>query len=517
MAVEWLKDRVFYNIYPQSFYDANGDGIGDLQGIICKLDYIKDMGFNGIWVNPIYESPFGDAGYDVTDFYKVAPRYGTNEDFTELAKECKKRDIKIILDLVAGHTSMECEWFKESSKHEKTEYDNRYIWTNSVWEKEPDYKFISGASERDGCYLPNFFYFQPALNYGFKNVEKDWQLPMDHPDCLKTRDELIRIMKYWCELGADGFRVDMASSLIRNDPEKTGIRELWAYVKKELKKDYPEAILVSEWSYPKDAIDSGFDVDFVIHFNLKAYTSLFRFEKGTNPDDMLVGNSYFRSAGLGDIDNFLEEYLDHYNATKEKGYISIPSGNHDLPRLAKGRSFADLKVAYAFLLTMPGIPFIYYGDEIGMNYIENLPSKEGGYNRTGSRTPMQWDDTKNKGFSTSDDTYLPVDNSDSAPNVKEQLSDENSLLNTVRELIKIRQSNDALCADGSFEVLQKGYPFVYKRSYNESSIIIAVNPSKQENELVLPKVCDVLIEENIERDNNKIKFNKQSYIIYVTE
>ena len=513
MAVEWLKDRVFYNIYPQSFYDANGDGIGDLQGIICKLDYIKDMGFNGIWVNPIYESPFGDAGYDVTDFYKVAPRYGTNEDFVQLAKECKKRDIKIILDLVAGHTSMECEWFKESSKHEKTEYDNRYIWTNSVWEKEPDYKFISGASERDGCYLPNFFYFQPALNYGFKNVEKDWQLPMNHPDCLKTRDELIKIMKYWCELGADGFRVDMANSLIRNDPEKIGIRELWDYVRKELKKDYPEAILVSEWSYPKDAIDSGFDVDFVIHFNLKAYTSLFRFEKGTNPDDMLIGDSYFRSAGLGDIDNFLEEYLDHYNATKEKGYISIPSGNHDLPRIAKGRSYADLKVAYAFLLTMPGIPFIYYGDEIGMQYL-SITTKEGSRDRAGSRTPMQWSKGKNLGFSESDEPYLPVDTSPVAPTVEAQLSDENSLLNFVKALIALKHNHPALRGDAEFEVVTSGYPVVYDRFCDEERIRIILNPSNKEKNYDDEQLSEVLFSYNTEIDGSRIKLGSRSCLIY---
>ncbi len=518
MPVEWLKNRVFYNIYPQSFYDTNGDGIGDLKGITAKLDYIKDMGFNGVWLNPIYESPFRDGGYDVIDFYKVAPRYGTNKDFEELAKECKKRDIKILLDLVAGHTSTECEWFKESKKFEKNEYSNRYIWTNSVWDSDGGSSaFIGGASERDGCYMKNFFYFQPALNYGFKNVEKPWQLPMDHPDCIKTRDELIRIMKFWCNLGADGFRVDMASSLVKNDPEKIGIRELWSYIKGELKKDYPEAILVSEWSYPIDAIDSGFDVDFIIHFNLKAYTVLFRYESGTNPSDKWLGNSYFRSAGKGDIDEFLSEYLEHYNATNKKGYISIPSGNHDMPRLSKGRSVDDLKVCYAFLLTMPGIPFIYYGDEIGMKYIENMPSKEGGYNRTGARTPMQWDGTKNKGFSTSDETYLPVDSSADAPTVAEQAADENSLLNEVKKLIKIRQDNSALCADGGFEVIRKGYPFVYRRFDETSSIIVAVNPSDREAELELSAVCDVLLEKNVKRGDKTISFKGQSYIIYVSE
>ena len=518
MSVEWLKNRVFYNIYPQSFYDTNGDGIGDLQGITQKLDYIKEMGYNGIWINPIYESPFGDAGYDVSDFYKVAPRYGTNEDFRILAQECKKRDIKIILDLVAGHTSTECEWFKKSAEHERNEYANRYIWTDSVWDtNEGKGGFIGGMAQRDGCYMPNFFCFQAALNYGFKNVEKPWQLPMAHPDCIKTRDELINIIKYWCGLGADGFRVDMASSLIKNDPEREGLRELWAYIKEEMHKDYPEAILVSEWSYPIDAIDSGFDVDFIIHFNLKAYTSLFRYEKGTNPDDNLLGNSYFRSEGKGDIDEFLDEYLEHYNATKGKGYISIPSGNHDLPRVAKGRSFEDLKVAYAFLLTMPGIPFIYYGDEIGMRYMENIPSKEGGYNRTGSRTPMQWNESKNKGFSTSDTPYLPVDSSADAPTVESQYNDENSLLNTVKKLIKIRQENEVLCADGEFEVIRKGYPFVYRRFNADESVIVALNPSNEEVKVELPIADEVLGSENVQLDNGEIVFGKQSYIIYKTK
>ena len=172
---KWLDDAVFYNVYPQSFYDANGDGIGDLEGICQKLYYISDMGFNAIWLNPVYESPFRDGGYDVTDFYNIASRYGTNEDFATLCKEAKKRGIKIIMDLVAGHTSIECEWFKKSALPEKNEYTNRYIWTNSIWDKGDNNTFISGFSDRDGCYLNNFFYCQPALNYGYKNITQPWQ------------------------------------------------------------------------------------------------------------------------------------------------------------------------------------------------------------------------------------------------------------------------------------------------------------------------------------------------------
>ena len=206
-APQWLNDAVFYNVYPQSFYDANGDGIGDLKGIAAKLDYVVEMGYTAIWLNPIFVSPFRDAGYDITDFYTVAPRYGTNEDFAYLTAEAKKRGIKVVLDLVAGHTSLECAWFQQSAKPEKNRYTNRYVWSNSVWDTWGG-NLISGYSDRDGCYMKNFFYCQPALNYGFKTITEPWQLPMDHPDCLATREELLNVMRHWSKLGADGFRTD---------------------------------------------------------------------------------------------------------------------------------------------------------------------------------------------------------------------------------------------------------------------------------------------------------------------
>ncbi len=218
--MEWLKNAVFYNIYPQSFYNSNCDGIGDLKGITQKLDYITYMGFNAIWLNPFYESSFYDAGYDVIDFYKVAPRYGTLDDFKTLCEQAHSKGIKVVIDLVAGHTSIECEWFKKSATGEKNEYTNRYIWTNSLWEN-PNDTFIGGLFERDGCYMKNFFASQPALNYGFAKVLEDWQLPVNHPDCKNTKLELINIMDYWIKLGCDGFRVDMASSLIKNDFDGT--------------------------------------------------------------------------------------------------------------------------------------------------------------------------------------------------------------------------------------------------------------------------------------------------------
>jgi len=170
MSTDWLRNSVFYEIYPQSFYDSNSDGIGDLRGITVKLDYIKNLGCNAIWLNPIYDSPFMDAGYDVRDYKKVAPRYGSMEELEHLLDEAHKRDIKLLLDLVPGHTSDTHEWFQAAKTGFPTEYDNRYIFTKCVWNAPPEYRLMCGVCERDGNYLVNFFSSQPALNYGFYEV-----------------------------------------------------------------------------------------------------------------------------------------------------------------------------------------------------------------------------------------------------------------------------------------------------------------------------------------------------------
>ena len=163
---KWLDDAIFYEIYPQSFQDSNGDGIGDFQGIIERLDYIVGLGCNGIWLNPCFQSPFGDAGYDVEDYYLAAPRYGTNEDLRRLFKEAHKRGIHVLLDLVPGHTSTKHRWFQESMKAEKNPYTDRYIWTDDIWESPEGMGCIRGISDRSGSCVVNFFSHQPALNYG---------------------------------------------------------------------------------------------------------------------------------------------------------------------------------------------------------------------------------------------------------------------------------------------------------------------------------------------------------------
>lgn len=510
----WLENGIIYSIYPQSFNDSNGDGIGDLKGIEEKLDYIADLGCNIIWMNPIFESPFRDAGYDISNYYKIAPRYGTEEDLKSLCKKANEKGIHIILDLVAGHTALECEWFQKSAEYDKNEYSQRYIWTNDIGDLG-DGTFINGYSERDGSYMKNYYYCQPALNYGFANPnpKKKWQLPVDHPECVKTRLAMLDIMDYWSDFGVSGFRVDMAFSLVKNDDEKMSANvALWKIISKEFKLRHPDSILIAEWGDPEKSLEGGFDIDYLFQAHLRMYTTLFRFEPGTSDRLAWLGDSYFRKAGKGDFALFSEEYKDQLNKTKDKGYMAIMTGSHDLSRISLGRDREELKVIQAFVLTMPGIPLIYYGDEIGMRYIPDLRSVEGAYKRTGSRTPMQWSCEKNYGFSTADKIYIPQDENPDAPTVSKQENDPESLLNHLKKIIALRKKYPALAEDGDFEVISNSYPAIYKRSLHDETIIVALNPSNREYEIEING--DVLISMSCDVENGKAKFSGCGYIIY---
>lgn len=486
--VEWLKNAVFYDIYPQSYCDSNGDGIGDLKGIIQKLDYIEHMGFNALWLNAFYESPFMDAGYDVADYYKVAARYGTMDDFLQLCEKAHEKGMKILVDLVGGHTSIEHSWFKESAKAETNEYSGRYIWTDD-WLNTPTGKFINGYSQRNGCYMTNFFWSQPALNYGCAVIDDPtWQMPMDHPDCRKTKQALIDVMEFWIKAGCDGFRVDLAANYVKNDPDGSGNKAFWNEIRAMMDDKHPNHVIISEWGDPEASIATGYHLDFLTHACFQAYTKLLRADKHRNVSETWQGHTYFDADGQGDFEEFLTEYLQMMEKTSGKGYFSIPTGNHDLPRYSLGRTEEELKVVNAFLTTMPNIPFYYYGDEIGLRYQKNLPSKEGGYNRTGSRTPMQWSNRKNKGFSEGDaqNLYLPVDTSEEAPTVEEQMNRSGSLLNTIRELLVFRKSHEVFGVDAPVEFLNRedhGYPLVYRRKTENESYIVAINPSGKEQRI----------------------------------
>lgn len=473
MAIQpkWLDDAVFYEIYPQSFKDSNADGIGDLNGIIEKLDYITELGCNAIWLNPCFKSPFGDAGYDVSDYLEVAPRYGTNDDLKRLFSEAHKRGMHILLDLVPGHTSVEYEWFKQSMKAERNEFTDRYVWTDSIWESPEGMGCIRGISDRDGSCAVNFFSHQPALNYGFykPDPDKKWQQSTDSEGAKATLEAMKDVMRFWLNAGCDGFRVDMAGSLVKNDEDGKGTIALWRNVREFLDKEFPNAAMVSEWGEPDKSLQGGFHMDFLLHFGPSHYNDLFRCEK-----------PFF--AGNGDASEFVAKYVENYEKSERKGLICIPSGNHDMDRLSRNVHGDKLKIAFAFLLSMPGAPFIYYGDEIGMRYVEGLTSVEGGYGRTGSRSPMQWDDSPNAGFSAApaDKLYIAQDSSPDRPTVKKQKADENSLYNEVRRLIKIRREHTALHNRSGIEFVfaqKNAYPLAYVRSSDNEKILVVINPS----------------------------------------
>lgn len=488
----WLESAVFYEIYPQTFFDSNADGIGDLPGILQKLEYIQYLGVNALWINPCFMSPFQDAGYDVSDFYQVAPRYGSNADLQKLFVEARKLGIHILLDLVAGHTSTEHAWFQASRRPGRNEYSDWYIWTDNVWTwNAPGVQMVVGSAQRDGNYVTNFFHFQPALNYGFATPDPNhaWQQPVDAPGPQAVRQELRNIIKFWLDLGASGFRVDMAGSLVKNDPNGKETARLWKELRAWLDRDYPDAVLISEWSKPELAIPAGFHMDFLLPFASPGYKSLFR--KPNGPGQARYGWSFFDPSGHGNIREFLDEYLPLLQATSGQGFIAIPSGNHDTtPRLGNGRTPREIELAFMFLLSIPGVPFIYYGDEIGMRSLDGLLSKEGGYERTAARTPMQWDNSANAGFSTAsaEQLYLSVDSADARPDVASQRADEASLLNCVRRLIALRQAHPALCASASFEPLyaEAGkLPFVYRRQLGQENMLVALNPADRPCEVTL--------------------------------
>ncbi|MCI5668290.1 MAG: alpha-amylase family glycosyl hydrolase [Oscillospiraceae bacterium] len=467
---EWLDNAVFYEIYPQSFNDTNADGIGDLNGITEKLDYIRELGCNAIWINPCFKSPFGDAGYDVEDYYTIAPRYGTNEDMIRLFSEAHKRDMHVILDLVPGHTAVTHEWFRQSMKAQRNEFTDRYVWTDSIWEEPQGMGCIRGISDRDGSCAVNFFSHQPALNYGFYKPDRDWQQPMDAPGPMATREALKDIMRFWLCAGCDGFRVDMAGSLVKHDEDGKGTIALWQDIRAFLDREFPSAAMVSEWGEPDKSLLGGFHMDFLLHFGPSHYNDLFR-----------CPEPYFSKRGKGSAKEFISAYKENYAKTNGKGLICIPSGNHDMDRLARSLDTDEMRVAFAFLLSMPGAPFIYYGDEIGMRYVEGLTSVEGGYGRTGSRSPMQWDKGLNAGFSSAraDMLYIPQDSSPDRPDAASQCADDNSLRSEVKRLIAVRMANPALRSNGSIEFISDGYPLVYSRSAEGQTIAVIINPSAE--------------------------------------
>ncbi|TPF85664.1 alpha-amylase [Bifidobacterium sp. UTCIF-37] len=499
----WLADACFYEVYPQSFNDSNGDGIGDIPGITAKLDYIRDLGCNALWINPCYDSPFKDAGYDVRDYRKVAERYGTNDDLIALFDAAHECNMHVLLDLVPGHTSEEHAWFRASAQPDPADrivaggadeaagenVSERYIWTDCWISGGDGLPFIGGETERDGTYILNFFKCQPALNYGFAHPKQGWQKPALGPDALATCDAMVDVMRFWLSRGADGFRVDMADSLVKHDDwGKPLTIRTWQYMFSKIRPEFPEAAFVSEWGRPNESMQAGFDMDFYLDWrwdgNPNGYNMLLR---NTNTPLVREGDhSYFNADSGESIRAFLEQYEPQLrDCERAGGRFDLITSNHDTLRVGQRLTERELKIAYGMLLTMPGCPFVYYGDEIAMRY-RPLPTKEGGYVRTGSRTPMQWDARMaNLGFSEAGDPanlYLPVEDGPSVPvTVADRMADTDSLWHWMQTVLRFRHTTPALTSDAGFEVLSgDGRLFAYRRTAADTAncVIVAMNPGR---------------------------------------
>ena len=446
----WWNDAVFYEIFVRSFNDSNGDGIGDFNGITEKLDYLNDgdpnttadLGVTGIWLMPIFPSP-SYHGYDVTDFYGVNPQYGTMEDFKKLLAEAHKRGIRIIIDMALNHTSDQHPWFKEAKKDVNSKYRDWYIWS----ETDPNYK--GPWNERvwhpstTGFYYGIFEAFMPDLNYNNPKVTK----------------EMDKVSAFWLkEVGVDGFRLDAAKHLIeesRKQENTASTHEWFKDYRPVYKAANPEAMTVGEISgdTPQTLADytSGDQLDLVFNFHL--------------------ANAFISSANRGQAAYATDAITYSGKAMPNAQYASFLT-NHDQDR-AMSQLYGEVdkaKIAASLLLTSPGAPFIYYGEEIGM--VGKKPDEN-------LRRPMQWSGAENAGFSGGKPWRQP-DAGYSEVNVAAQTADPASLLSHYRALIKIRSEHPAL-RTGATEIVATGNPAVFAalRVFENETILVLVNLSEQ--------------------------------------
>ncbi len=498
---KWWKEAVVYQIYPRSFKDGDGDGIGDLKGIISKLDYIKSLGIDAVWLNPIYSSPNDDNGYDVSDYRGIMKDFGTMEDFDSLLHGLHERGIKVIMDFVLNHSSDEHEWFKESRSSRTSPYRNYYHW----WDKErgtppPRYSLFDVNHDAwkydsltNAYYLHYFSRKQPDLN---------WENPA-------LRREVFDVMKFWADKGIDGFRLDAFQ------------------------------FSAKDTSFP--AFPAGYEKNFMLYYaigpHLHDYLNEMNQQIFSKYDVMSVaegaGNSFEDAHNLVDADrnelnmayafegvdiakpggysllHFKEVFSRWDSAFAEKGWLAIFLANHDQARLVSrfGNDSAAFRAASSkmlntFILTMRGTPFCYYGDELGMtnaglNKIEefkDVPTlneykyqksigadmqkfmKEIAFSsRENGRTPMQWDSTENAGF-TAGIPWFRVNPNYTSICVALQENDPNSCLNYFRKMVKLRKENLALVY-GKYSLLDKDNPdvYAYTRELNGKKFLILLN------------------------------------------
>ena len=507
MEKRWWHSSVVYQIYPRSFNDSNGDGIGDLKGIIEKLDYLKELGIDVIWLSPVYKSPNDDNGYDISDYYDIMDEFGTMEDMDNLLKEAKNRGIKILMDLVVNHTSDEHKWFIEAKKSKDNEYRDYYIWRDPVDGKEPnglESCFSGSAWEYDETtkqyYLHLFSKKQPDLNW----------------ENEKVRKAVYDMMNYWVDKGIGGFRMDVIE-LIGKVPDKmiTGngpkLHEYLQEMNREALAGNDLLTVGETW---------GATPEIAKLYSNPARNELsmvFQFEHiGL---DQIEGKEKWDVKPLELLE--LKKVLSKWQTSLgEEGWNSLFWNNHDLPRIVsrwgndKEYRVESAKMLGTLLHGMKGTPYIYQGEELGMTNIrlENIEDYNDiesinmykdrikkGYSheeimnsiykkgRDNGRTPMQWDDSENAGFTTGK-PWLSINENYKEINAKKSLEDKNSVFYHYKKLIEIRKANETIIY-GDYKLLCEDDKniFAYTRELNGDKILVVCNFYEKEVEFKYDK------------------------------
>lgn len=522
MEKAWWKESVVYQIYPRSFCDSNGDGIGDLNGITSKLDYLKELGIDVIWLSPVYQSPNDDNGYDISDYQAIMKEFGSMEDYDRMLSEAHKRGIKIMMDLVVNHTSDEHAWFVESRKDKDNPYRDYYIWREGKDGKEPNNWgscFGGPAWEYDAAtdmyYLHLFSKKQPDLNW----------------ENEKVRDEVFDMMTWWCEKGIDGFRMDVISmiSKVSGLPDgkagKSGYGNFGPFVQNgprvhEFLQEMNKKVL-SRYDLITVGECSGVTVEEAKKYAAsdgRELSMVFQFEHM----DLDGGESFKwndRKIKLSELKQVLSKWQTQLEG---KAWNSLYWCNHDQPRMLSrlgndsGRyREASAKMLATCLHMMQGTPYIYQGEELGMtNYpfqsldefrdIESINAyheltekgiveKEDMFRyisykgRDNARTPVQWDDSQNAGFTTGT-PWIPVNPNYTEINAKEQLGRRDSVFHYYKELIRLRKEH-AIIVYGQYELLnpENEEVYAYRRKLNGQELLVICNFSENDIAYELPE------------------------------
>ena len=536
---KWWKEAVVYQIYPRSFRDLNGDGIGDLRGIISKLDYVRNIGIDVIWLCPVYKSPNCDNGYDISDYRAVMDEFGDINDMKELIAEAHKKGLKLIMDLVANHTSDEHAWFIESAKSKDNPYRDYYIWKESADGQEPNNwtAFFGGQAwkydEKTGeYYLHLFAEKQPDLNW----------------ENAKVREEIYDIMKWWFEIGIDGFRMDVINMISKTPglPNADNFLEQLSYVlngprfHEYIQEMNREVLSKYDCMTVGECFGTvGEEVIKTVGEDRNELDMIFRMEHVCLDMDIASGNMKRKEWTLSDLKKIIKEkdiLLDGV------GWNSQFLMNHDQPRAIsrfgndKEYRRESAKLLATFLLTLRGTPYIYQGEEIGMTNVafetiedyrdlstiftyhsevsngvasEDILDRIHSFSRDNARTPMQWDASENAGF-TKGSPWIKVNSNYKEINVAEAEADKGSIYHYYRDMIKLRKDN-LVFVYGGFELLaeEDEKVFAYLRTDETEKYLVVLNFSGDETRFLWPegkeyKSGELVISNYAEHNSNTV-------------